>query len=207
MEKKETILNYIEETYRPEAVIVYGSFANGTAGPGSDFDALVIADHGKTHDSSVIDGTVLDVFVYPPEQFRSDYDPEEFVQVWNGKIVLDRNGTAEVLQKRVRDFIRDVPRKSREEILEEILWCEKMLSRAARGDAEGYYRWHWLLADSLEVYSDMKGQYFFGLKKALRTMKESDPEAYGIYAKALREFTYENLSEWIRFLIRRGNAV
>ena len=75
MEKKETILNYIEETYQPDAVIVYGSFANGTAGPGSDFDALVIADHGKTHDSSVIDGTVLDVFVYPPEQFRSDYDP------------------------------------------------------------------------------------------------------------------------------------
>ena len=207
MEKEETILKYIQDTYRPEAIIVYGSFANGTAGPGSDFDALVIADHGKTHDSSVIDGTVLDVFVYPPEQFRSDYDPEEFVQICDGKILCDRNGAAGSLQQRVLDYIRNVPRKSWEDIREEIRWCEKMLARTARKDAEGDYRRHLLLTDSLEIYFDVKGQYYFGPGKSLRIMKESDPEAYGIYAKALRECTCENLSEWIRFLIRRGNAV
>ena len=29
------------------------------------FDALIIAGEDKTHDSSIVDGVVLDVFVYP----------------------------------------------------------------------------------------------------------------------------------------------
>ena len=47
------------------------------------FDALIIAGEEKTHDSSIVDGVVLDVFVYPAETFSADYDPEEFVQVWD----------------------------------------------------------------------------------------------------------------------------
>ena len=51
------------------------------------FDALIIAGKEKAHDSSIVDGVVLDVFVYPTETFSADYDPEEFVQVWDGKTV------------------------------------------------------------------------------------------------------------------------
>jgi predicted nucleotidyltransferase len=61
----EKIIRYLEETYSPDAIIIYGSFADGSANEHSDFDALVMADRDKLHDSSVIDGTILDVFVYP----------------------------------------------------------------------------------------------------------------------------------------------
>lgn len=73
-----------------------------------DFDALIIAGKEKTHDSSIVDGVVLDVFVYPAETFSADYDPVEFVQVWDGKIVLDEHGIAGQLKAKVlREFDRE----------------------------------------------------------------------------------------------------
>ena len=92
MKTNEQIICYLTDTYQPEAVIVYGSFADGSANEHSDFDALVIADHAKAHDNAVIGGTVLDVFVYPPDVFRAEYDPEDFVQIFDGRIILDKNG-------------------------------------------------------------------------------------------------------------------
>ena len=200
MQTAERILDYLKNTYQPDAIIVYGSFADGSAGKNSDFDALVMADHEKMHDASVIGGTVLDVFVYPAETFRSDYDPERFVQIWDGTIVLDKNGAAGRLQKRVLDYIAHIPPKTAEEIRQEIGWCEKMVSRTLRGDAEGYYRWHWVLIDSLEIYFDVKGRYYCGPKKALRLMEKTDTEAFEVYSRALSDFKGETLSAWIAYL-------
>ena len=59
MTAPERILTYIQKTYQPEAVVVYGSFADGSAGAGSDFDALVIAGSRACHDASEIDGVTL----------------------------------------------------------------------------------------------------------------------------------------------------
>lgn len=124
------------------------------------FDALIIAGKEKAHDSSIVDGVVLDVFVYPAETFSADYDPVEFVQVWDGKIVLDEHGIAEQLKAKILDYIEHLPKKTVTEVAQEVEWCEKML----------------------------------------RLMEKSDAEAFGLYAKALREFDRESLSAWIDYL-------
>lgn len=196
----EKIVGYLKKTYQPDAVIVYGSFADGSANLNSDFDALIIAGKEKAHDSSIVDGVVLDVFVYPAEMFSADYDPEEFVQVWDGKIVLDEHGIAGQLKAKVLDYIEHLPKKTVTEVAQEVEWCEKMLLRTMREDVEGYYRWHWVLCDSLEIYFDIKGLHYYGPKKALRLMEKSDAKAFGLYAKALREFDRESLSAWIDYL-------
>lgn len=206
MRANDEIITYLMETYRPEAVIVYGSQADGSAGAHSDFDALVIAEHEPSHDESVIDGTVLDVFIYPPRTFSGDFDPEDFVQVFDGKIVLDQNGTAARLQQRVLEYISAMPKKTAAELRQELAWCEKMLARTARADAEGYYRWHWLLCDSLEICFDIMGQTYYGPKKAQRQLKETDGEAFEIYTRALKEFTQESLAAWIACLKSRAAA-
>jgi len=200
MESTEKIIHYLKETYQPEAVILYGSFADGSMNEHSDFDALVIANHEKMHDASVIDGMILDVFIYPPDTFRSEYDPEEFVQIRDGKIVLDKDGIAERLQKRVLAYIERKPKKSADEIQREIAWCEKMVLRTKRDDAEGYFRWHWMLTDSLEIYCDVIGSYYCGPKKSLRRMEQTDKEAFRIYAESLKRFDRESLSEWVSYL-------
>lgn len=200
MVNTEKIMDYLKKTYQPDAVIVYGSFADGSANLNSDFDALIIAGEEKMHDSSVVDGVVLDVFVYPAKTFSTDYDPEEFVQVWDGKIVLDEHGIAGQLKAKVLDYIEHLPKKTATEVAQEVEWCEKMLLRTMREDVEGYYRWHWVLCDSLEIYFDIRGLHYYGPKKTLRLMEKSDAEAFGLYAKALREFDRESLSAWIAYL-------
>ena len=72
---------------KKEATITYGSYADGSANENSDFDALLIAESSVTHDSSAICDTVLDVFVYSPDVFETEYNPEEFVQLFDGKMV------------------------------------------------------------------------------------------------------------------------
>ena len=200
MERSEQIINYLIETYEPNAIILYGSFADGSANKNSDFDALVITDHIRKHDTSIICDTVLDVFLYQMETFQSDYDPKDFIQVFDGKIIFDKDGIAEKLKQRVLDYIEHTPSKTDEEIRQEIDWCEKMLFRTIRGDAEGFYRWHWLLCDSLEIYSDIKHLFYHGPKKALRQMEQYDKGAFDLYSRALKDLERDHLSEWIDYL-------
>ncbi|WP_027217622.1 nucleotidyltransferase domain-containing protein [Butyrivibrio fibrisolvens] len=200
--KNDLIIKYIMETYSPEAIIVYGSYADGSANENSDFDALVITDSVKKHDSSEVDNTILDVWVYPTKYFSEEYDPDEFIQIFDGNIVLDRKGNAEKLKRRIGEYINQLPLKTDEEIRQEIDWCYKMFLRTKRCDAEGFYRWHWLLFDSLEIYFDVKRLHCFGPKKALRYMEKEDLEAFRIYSAALSELNTDCLEDWISYLKR-----
>lgn len=197
---KAEIIEYLKGKYHPLAMIVYGSFADGTNNAHSDFDALVICEGEQGHDSTSFGDTPLDVWLYPPQTFMEDYDPEEFVQAVDGIILMDTDGMAERLQQRVREYLATLPGKSEAELAQSLAWCEKMLARTERTDAEGLYRWHWLLMDTLEIYCDVRRIPFLGVKKALRTMQQSDPTSFSCYERALREFTTESLAEWIAHL-------
>lgn len=200
----EKIINYLKETYRPTAIVVYGSYADGTNDATSDFDALVLGPTcPHTHDGSVVDGVTLDVFVYPRDIFYGEIVIDEFAQLQDGKVVLDEDGMGTWLKNRVCDYIANMPKKDREEVRAAVEWCEKMLSRAARGDAEGYFRWHWLLIDSLEIYCDACGRPFVGPKKTISDMRKKDPEALDIYNSALRALDYPALEAWVALLRRR----
>ena len=200
LSREEEIVEYLKKAYDSKAIIKYGSFADGSANENSDFDALVITKDVEKHDSSVVADTVLDVWVYPEEKFSSEYDPDEFLQVFDGVIIQDHNGLAKKLIDRVNEYIDQTPAKSDDELAQEVAWCEKMLARTVREDAEGYYRWHWLLMDSLEIYFDIKHLYYHGPKKALKYMQNNDSEAFDLYLRALKEMKQDNLMQWIGVL-------
>ena len=85
------IIAYLQKKYDPAAVLVYGSFADGTQSENSDFDALVLSQtHREFHDTSFVGETQLDVFVYPLSLFQGEYHPETFVQVYGGIPVKHR---------------------------------------------------------------------------------------------------------------------
>ena len=192
------ILEYLKQTYAPVSIIVYGSYSDGSNSSGSDFDALVIAkDHRRFHDVSYIGATQLDVFVYPAAYFDAAFDPGEFVQIFDGAVILDTDGCGTSLKERVLNHIRQLPRKTAEEIRTEIEWCKKMLLRTRRDDAEGMFRWHWLLADSLEIFCDAAGHPYWGPKKSLRWMEREYPEAFRIYSAALFPCGRDALEKWV----------
>lgn len=195
------ILEYLRRTYQPLALIVYGSYADGTNNPGSDFDALVItADHAIFHDVSFVDGVQLDVFVYPAAHFDGDFDCDSFAQISDGHILMDTRELAAQLQARVLRHLDSLPGKTPAEIRADVEWCRKMFLRTRRCDAEGVFRWHWLLTDSLEIFCEASGHAYRGPKKALRWMEREYPEAFRLYAKALAELSEDSLERWIAHL-------
>ena len=194
------VIDYLVETYNPDCLILYGSYADGSYNANSDLDALILADVSEaSHDVSVVDGTQLDVFVHPADAVLN---PADYPQLHYSRILIDRQGRGKALKEAVANYIENRPARSDESILEDIVWCEKMLSRTQRGDAEGFYRWHWVLCDSLEFYSDIRGWFYAGPKKTLLLMQKHDPVAYAIYSNALKHMEYGFLARWVDFLKR-----
>ena len=178
----EQIIAYLKGKYAPRAIIVYGSYAEGSNNEHSDFDALLISEvDGELHDVSFVGGVQLDVFVYPPSRFEGGFDCGEFARIFDGNVILDTEGRGAALKKAVLDYIGSRPRKTEDELRAQIDWCRKMWQRTRRNDSEGMFRWHWLLTDSLEIFCDTAGQAYLGPKKSLRWMEMRYPEAFALY--------------------------
>ena len=75
-----------------------------------------------------------------------------------------------------------------------------MLVRTQRGDAEGLFRWHWVLTDSLEIFCDVVQHPYRGPKKTLRWLQETYPEGYALYAVALASMEHPALAAWIAYI-------
>ena len=202
------IIDYMKQRYNPLSIILYGSYANGTNNLNSDFDALVISDDQEQfHDTSFVDGIQLDVFVYPASYFEGDYDCNDFIQIFDGKIIVDRGGQGKALQAKVQSYLQNRPQKSRTEIDASVNWCIKMLARVKRCDAEGMFRWHWVLIDSLEIFCDVKHHPYRGPKKSLKWMEENHPTAFACYQTALTDLNMESLENWILYIKNANGTV
>lgn len=203
----EQILQYIQKTYAPLSIILYGSYADGTNNLNSDFDALVItSDHEPFHDTSIVDGIPLDVFVYPQKYFDVEYTCEDFVQIHDGRILADSSGIGKALQEKVQAYLRNRAVKSSAEIQASVDWCVKMLERAKRGDCEGMFRWHWVLIDSLEIFCDIMQHPYLGPKKTLKWMEGTYPESFDCYNRALQNLRMECLENWVAHIKKLNEA-
>ena len=123
----EQIIEYIKRNYNPISIILYGSYADGTNNLNSDFDSLVISyDHEQFHDTSFVNGIQLDVFVYPVSYFEGEFDCDDFVQIFDGKIIVDSNERGKALQMKVISHMQNRPKKSKAEIdAISLFWTEK----------------------------------------------------------------------------------
>ncbi len=197
------IIDYIIKTYNPLSVIVYGSYADGSNNENSDFDAFVLVKGGKAiHDTAIVENIQMDAWVYPVCKFKADFDSDEIIQIFDGRIVLDTNNIGRDIKNKVEQHIAELPFKSEEEAREELEWCKKMLLRTERKDAEGMYRWHWLVTDSLQIACDVLGHHYFGVKKAIKWIKHNHPDIYEIYTLLLKAFNPEAMTLFINKLDR-----
>lgn len=112
----------------------------------------------------------------------------------------DTNDFGKNFKSQVVGFINSLPRKSDGDIQNDIEWCKKMVLRIKRGDAEGAYRGHWVLVDSLEIFCEVMHHTYKGPKKSLLWMEQEYPEAFFYYLEALKSFTFEAIEKWIQYL-------
>lgn len=91
----------IVDTFRPQKVILFGSYAYGTPNYDSDIDLLVVMPfEGHVHDQAVkirrgLDSTMpVDLLVRTPEQIRERVEMEDFFMreiVEQGKVLYETN--------------------------------------------------------------------------------------------------------------------
>ena len=150
-----------------------------------------------------MDFTQLDVFVHPLSDFQGAYDPAEYARIYGGQILLDRNGVAAALLEKVTQWVESRAKKTQEELAFNVSWCEKMLRRAERTDAEGCFRRHWLLVESLEIYTELRGWPYLGPKKALAQLEKKDKAVFALYERALTQNDYASLAAWVEHIRER----
>lgn len=201
MDMIKKITNVLLQEYAPQSMILYGSCADGSFDQDSDFDALLICDAPTCKKrSDMLEGVRLDVHFVSSDELILGVDPEEYLQVYDGVLLRDEHGTGAKLIESVRAYVAQQPFKTHEEKALELAWCDKMLVRAQRGDAEGFYRWHWLLTESLMIYCEIKEWFYFGPKKTIKRMQKEDEASYRMYEEALRKLDWEQAQTWIKRL-------
>lgn len=138
-------------------------------------------------------GAWLDAFVHPESHFETL--DESSLRLLGGRVVVDRNGFAARLLKRIADFEKKGPPPlpdGEEEVLR--VWYSKMLGRVAKPDLEAKYRRAWLLFESLEGYFKLRRRWYRGPKESFPWLAEHDPETYEAFARALEpEATMDDL--------------
>lgn len=196
----EKVINYLNWKYKPISIIVYGSYADKTNDACSDFDALVVSSDCQNykHDASLVDGVRLDVHIYNKNHLQNNIN--EFIHVANGIVVYDTDQLGEKLLNQIKLIKKNISLKSKDEILSDVEWCKKMCVRVRRMDAEGLFRLHWVLVDSLEIFCSASKKIYEGPKRSLAFMRESHPEGYTRYLKALKNNDFDSLDDWVRYL-------
>ena len=124
----EQMIEYIKQKYNPLSIILYGSYANGTNNLSSDFDALVISyDHEYYHDTSFVNGTQMDVFVYPASHFDGDFDCNDFIQIFDGKIITDSGERGKYSKRRSFLTYKTAHKKQRQKLTQVSIGASRCL--------------------------------------------------------------------------------
>lgn len=196
------IVRVLCDQHQCHTVILYGSRARNAAQPGSDWDVLGVRRGGETvRDVRQLTDGWLDAFVHPESHFEKL--EEGSLRFANGKILVDREGFAGRLLKRIAAFEAAGPKPLRPEDDSTLrAWYPKMLERIARGDTEARYRRAWLLYDALEAYFRLRNRWYRGPKQSLAYLKEHDPFTYSAFDRALApDASLDDLSDLVRAVL------
>ena len=198
---KNAVLAYLNETYHPRAVFLYGSFQRGDQDEYSDFDCTLIVDEKpRKHDNTVICGVPLDCFLFTAEEAEAE-DPDTFLPVYDALLVQD-DGVGKRLQSHVRDYVHAHERIDDEEKAFIRAWIRKTLKRAEKGDDEGNFRAVAFLWESLTDYCFLRDRFYFGSKQTIADLERLDPDGYKLFHRAITEKSLEAIAAWAVHVIQ-----
>ncbi|UOE95048.1 nucleotidyltransferase domain-containing protein [Alkalihalobacillus sp. LMS39] len=194
------VTKYLKQKYNSHTVILYGSYCSGDFTAESDLDIVCFSDMTvNKNDISVFEDKQLDVWIYNTEKMDN---PEQFLRVNQGQILLDDKGLAVELLTEIKNIFNNGPEKLSNEEKEFLKgWLRKMYLRSNKNDIEGDYRFHWMLKDSLEIYFELKDLWYLGPKKAISWLSENDEIAYNLFRNALaKDAKKKNIEQLLEYL-------
>jgi hypothetical protein len=109
---------------------------------------------------------------------------DELLRVAEGYCLYDSEGRGEVFLKELQQRIEQGRKPlSASELQHTKQWVYKMLKRSQSADVESLYRLYWLAVDLLQIYFDLRGQWYFGSKKSLDWLREHDAVGYQLFSQ------------------------
>ena len=145
----------------------------------------------------------MDCFIFTKDEVISE-NPDTFLTVYDGNIVMDTDEIAAELKTRVRKYVEEHSVISYDEKKFIISWIKKTMHRVEKNDDEGNYRALAFLWESITDYFLLRDLFYFGSKKAVAYLKESDAEGYRLYHDAITDRTNAVIREWANHVINIG---
>ncbi len=193
----------LQEKYNAHTVILYGSRARGDHTPSSDIDIVCFVEGATpSQDARDFEGLYLDAWVYSSESMSASND--DLLRVADGYCLYDLEGHGAAFLQQLKQRIEQGSKKlSASEINHLKQWVYKMLERAKSSEIESLYRRYWLAVDLLQIYFDLRGQWYFGPKKSLAWLKEHDSVGYQLFSKVYRHsIRVDDLCELVEYVAR-----
>jgi predicted nucleotidyltransferase len=177
------VVSDLRERYNPHTIILYGSRARGDYTNASDIDIVCFVDGAAPiKDAREFEGAYLDAWVHTSQEMVAS---DEMLRVADGYCLYDPEGQGSDFLQQLRQRIQLGPEQlSAAEITHTKQWVRKMLERARQEDVESLYRRYWLAVDLLQIYFDLRGQWYLGPKKSFAWLKEHDIAAYQLFSNA-----------------------
>lgn len=205
MSAQQNIIAYLKERYDPLTIAVYGSYAEGTNDQHSDYDCLLIVkSKDRPHDDTVVDGVLLDCFLYSEQEVRQE-NVETFVPLYEAKLVYD-TGIGQALQSKVRNYVQSHTVHRPEEKRFLVSWIKKTMKRMEKPDEEGHFRAIALLAESMEDYCFLRDRFYFGSKKTIRFFQEEDEQGFLLFRKAITARSNKAIREWANYILHERSG-
>ena len=196
---KEQLIRYLDKTYDPAMILLIGSYADGSNDEVSDFDAMIFVEgRHKNKDDSVVEGVQLDVDIYSVDDALFA-DPSLFIKAHDPVVVKDC-GIAPIFIERVKEYLEKTRVTDEADKKEIKAWIDKMIFRIDKGDDDANYRLVMLLWENLWQYFLLRDMNYYGNKKAIRYLKEKDPEGYKLFHKAITKKTPKYAKNWAEYV-------
>lgn len=181
----EKLKSHLIDKYNCHTIILYGSYAVNDYTEDSDIDIICFTDEEtKSNDTSIFEGKQLDVWIVNTNEMDK---PEKYLHIMDSIVLHDENNVAYEFVNRIKTLF-DNGTESIDDDKKKFLkdWLKKMYKRTLRNDAEGLYRHHWMLKESLEIYFEINNMWFLGVKKSLRWLEENDHNVYLLFYNAFK---------------------
>ncbi|MBR2571702.1 MAG: GNAT family N-acetyltransferase [Clostridia bacterium] len=193
-------IEYLKRTYRPRAILLYGSYQYGGYDEYSDFDCMIVSDEKtRAHDSRAIGGVFLDCRIVTAEEaLNGEMGP--LLPAYDAEIAMD-DGIGQQLQQRVRQYVRAREKTDSGEKERIVSRVRKALCRMQKPGDEGNSNAVSLLSESLGDYFLLRDLYFFGSRKAEHFLEQNDPAGFALYRRAIALRTAESIREWAEYVI------
>jgi predicted nucleotidyltransferase len=183
MEQK--LVNYILEKYKPLALLLHGSRANGNSREHSDWDFAIIVNDKITTDREIIDNQNIEirVLVLPlPELTRENSSPWLVLRAGNIKVLFDTNNIAENIISQVTEYYNTPLVFSNSEIAGHGAWFKSQVDGMIdyQNEQEAFFRKLSELYPRTIMYwfHFKRRRYMPQVYQSLPIIKQEDPEYF-----------------------------